>query len=722
VHLLDRVSVLYRYRRIMITVFGLVVLAMTVQTYTTTPLYRAQARLLIEDERHEVAGFKDIESGYRDAEPYNQTQYRMIKGRELARRVARKLELARLAEFNGSAPQTSGLVSAIRAARARLTAPIVALFEQPAETAPRAGDETELESHIVDALLAKVSVEPVRQSKLVDVWVESSDPRLAATAANVLAEEFIEQNLELKTQASEKTLDWLSDELGKQQEKVEASERALAEYREQQNALSLAERQNIVVSSLNQMNDAVTRAKANRMQKQTLYQQLKDVDVASAPADTFPAILQNPVIQEHKSQLAALERERAKLSERYGEKHPEIVRIGASIADVTARLRQETAKVIESIANDYRSARAEENMLAGSLEAQKQAAMDLDKKSVNYSVLEREAQSNRQVYEALLQREKELRVVSNSRSNNVRLVDRAEVPKTPFTPDTQANLLIAIVLGVALAIGTALGVDYLDDTIKTPDDVTRRLGLPFLGLVPTVRGNDNPVLSGPVPHDFGEAFRALRTSLVFSSGTAKKVIAVTSAQPLEGKTTTACNLAHALAFGGSRVLLIDGDLRRPGLHKTIGLSNDVGLSHLLVGAARARQAIQRTSDPNLWFMAAGRTPPNPSELLASDRMRSFVQSLATGPFDWVIIDTPPVLAVTDAVIITPLCSGVVFVLGAEMTRRRLAERAVETIVTSSPRVLGCVLNRVDYDRNKYYYSRFYGYQYKSYYGRATTAA
>jgi capsular exopolysaccharide synthesis family protein len=282
---------------------------------------------------------------------------------------------------------------------------------------------------------------------------------------------------------------------------------------------------------------------------------------------------------------------------------------------------------------------------------------------------------------------------------------------------------MALLGGVVVALALAFGLDYLDDTVKTPEDITRKLHVPFLGLVPSVRGDKQPVLSGPVPHDFGESYRALRTSLVFTSGgESTRVITVTSAQPLEGKTTTACNLAMVLAFGGSRVLLVDADMRRPGVHKALKISNTVGLSHLLVGQARVREAIQRTSDPNFCVMTAGRTPPNPSELLSSERMRQLISNLKQGPFDWVVIDTPPVLAVTDAIILTPLVDGVTFVVGAEMTRRRLAERAVHMIMASRPKVVGAVLNRVNFDRNKYYYSRYYGYQYKSYYGTSTSSA
>ncbi len=715
IHILDRLSVLFKYRKVVITVFLLVVGAMMLQTYTTPKMYKAQVRLLIEDERQAMAGFQDVETGYSDPELYHQTQYRILKGRDLAHVVVKQLDLGNVPEFNGTGPQPASLLSAIAAVKGRL----FGVFQRNERIEPPTPNETPDQGLYIDAFLSRVTVDPIRNSRLVDVYFESADPKFAARAANALADHYVAQNLAVRQRATAQQLKWLTDELGKQQSKSEISEGALANYRAEKNALSLSERQNIVGSQLSQLSEAATRAKTMRVEKETQYNLLKSLDVA---AESFPASGANPAIQMHRNQLATIKTERRQLLERYGEKHPRVVDLNTEIEDVTRQLQDEVAKLRETVYNDYRSALNQERQLDGALEAQKHVAMDLDQKGAAYSVLEREAESDQKLFEALLQKHKELSVVNNSGANNVRVVDRAEEPKAPYSPDPGRNLFIALVLGLALGVATAVGIDYLDDTIKTPEDITRKLKLPFLGLVPAVRGERLPVLSGPVPHDFGEAFRAIRTSLVFSSGEDRRIIAVTSAQPLEGKTTTACNLAMALAFGGSRVLLIDADMRRPGLHKIMGLRNDVGLSHLLVGRARARDAIQRTHDPNLWVMSAGRTPPNPSELIASERMQRLVDNLSRGPFDWVIIDTPPVLAVTDAVILAPLVAGVVFVLGAEMTRRRLAERAVETLLASTPRVIGCVLNRVDYDRNKYYYSRFYGYQYKSYYGRASSAA
>lgn len=278
---------------------------------------------------------------------------------------------------------------------------------------------------------------------------------------------------------------------------------------------------------------------------------------------------------------------------------------------------------------------------------------------------------------------------------NLELKDRAETPGAPYTPDLRRAWMLALLLGLGLALGLAFAVEYLDDTVKTPDDVTRRLKLPLLGLIPAARGNEAPLLISSAPHDFGDAFRSLRNSLGVTGGETTRIIGVTSSQPLEGRTTTACNLGAALALDGARVLLIDGDMRRPRLHKTMRLQNAIGLSHLLVGQARVRDAVQRTSEPNLFVISAGRTPPNPVELLSSDRMKAFVQNLRSGPFDWVILDTPPILAAADAVIVGPLVTGLVFVIGSGVTRRVHAERAIKTLRTHRPNLIGAILNRAD---------------------------
>jgi succinoglycan biosynthesis transport protein ExoP len=588
----------------------------------------------------------------------------------------------------------------------------------PAPEPPQV-DETSNESSLVSAFIGRVTVTPVPESKLVDVLFQSTGADFSARAVNTLVDEYVAQNLAVKLQGTQNMLEWLDRELAAQQQRVEDSERQLADYRAREDAMSLDDKNNIVQSRLNSLNEALVRARTNRIEKESLYSQVKTLADTSAP-ETIPAIAQNPQVQTIKSHIADLQRQKAQLLERYLDKHPEVQRVNADLAEQQRQLELEAGKALQSIKNEFDRATLEERTLQQTLNEAKVDVQDLSRKSVNYNVMEQEAKSYRTVYDALLQSEKELRVSSNSRANNVRVIDHAEVPRAPITPSGRRTWLLSVALGLVAAVAVAYGLDYMNDTIKTPEDVARHLKLPFLGLIPSVRGNKQPVLASThAPHDFSESFRSLRTALMSRyPGDGTKIMVVTSAQPLEGKTTTACNIAMALAYGGARVLLVDADMRRPGLHRPLRLTNERGLSQVLNGQARVRDVIQRTVDPNLLAITAGSTPPNPSELLSSERMKTLLTNLAHGPFDWIVVDTPPVLAVTDAVVLAPAVSGVTFVVGAEMTRRRLAERAVDTIASSHPKMVAVVLNKVDFARNKYYYSRYYGHQYKNYYAEA----
>jgi capsular exopolysaccharide synthesis family protein len=719
VHILDRLAVIYRYRYVAVAVFVLTTAAMMIQGYSTIQIFQSRAQILIEDERSTaVPGITSPENTYyEDPEPYYKTQYRILKGRDLTRRVIKRLHLERVPEFNGTATPPSGPTVFVRNLEDRLLRVVKPAAAASIE-APKP-DESADESALVSAFLGRVDVVPITGSRLVDVTFTAMDPTFAATAVNTLVDEYVEQNLQLKLQATQNMLDWLDKEVASQQNKVQESERALAAYRDKQNALSLDEKQNIILARVNKLNDDVMMAKTKRAQREVLFNQIKAIAGGQA-SDAIPAVSQSSAVQTAKSHLIEAQRIKAQLQDRYLEKHPVMQKALADLQEAQRQYDVEVQRAVQQIKNEYDTALLEEQTMSRALEAAKGDAQDLSRKSVDYNVMEREANSNRQIYQSLLQRENELRVSSNSHANNVRVVDHAEVPKAPITPTGRRTWLVSLAIGLVLAIAVAYGLDYMNDTIKTPEDVTRRLKMHFLGLVPSVRGDKHPLLaSARVPHDFGESFRALRTSLLARfPGPGTKIIVVTSAQPLEGKTTTAANIAMALAYGGSRVLLVDADMRRPGLHRPLRLTNERGLSQVLVGQARVRDVIQRTVDPNLLAITAGHPPPNPSELLASERMKTLLTNLAHGPFDWIIIDTPPVLAVTDAVILAPMVAGVTFVIGAEMTRRRLAERAIETVAQTQPKFTAVVLNKVDFARNRYYYSRYYGHQYKNYYAEA----
>ena len=721
-HLFDRISVLYKYRWAAITVFMLVVSWVMVDSYTRIPAYQATTRVLVEDPNADIATPSEIQRSVTvgDPEIYMQTQLRIMKGRDLAQRVASKLDLNKVSEFNGQGPKPTQLAITIAWVKYYAAWPYRLITSTQAEPPATVAsfNPVDAKSH-PEVLASRFNVTQVRGSQLVDMTFNSADPQFAARAANAFADEYVSHNLELKVQTLNTSADWLTGEVEKQAALVRESDLKLAQYKETQDAGALDSSQNIVVARLTQNNDAATKARMDRIVKEGLWRQIQ---AAGDDVESITSVLNNQNIQNLRVQLNQLAQEKSRATERYGEKHPEYQKAVTALANAEAQIKEEIRKAKQNAKNEFDNAVQQEREMQAQLGDSKKQATALGRKGVDYAVLLREAESNRTIYNQLVTREKELRVVANSRTNNVRVVDKAEVPGTPFSPNHRRDWAYAIALGMALGLGLAFGIDYLDDTVKTPDDISRRLKLKFLGLVPIVSGDRHPLISGPVPHDFGEAYRSIRTALAAQlPGNGPRIVAVASSQPLEGKTTTAVNIAMALAVGGARVLLIDADMRRPSVHKALRMSNDRGLSQLLAGQARMREVVQRTHDPNLLTITAGRTPANPSELLASDRMRALLTGLETGPFDWIIIDTPPVLAVTDAVILAPLVAAVTFVIGAEMTRWRLAERAVETLLGSNPRHVLAVLNKVNFGRNKYYYSRYYGHQYKNYYAESPAA-
>jgi capsular exopolysaccharide synthesis family protein len=727
IHLLDRLSAVFKHRRLASTAFLIVVALMMIQTYSTTPIYQTQSRIQIDDEKTtNLSNLNNLDLYWQDAAEYKKTQFQILHSRALAERVVRKMGLTAPNVTTAVPPKAHDPISLLRDARVAATTWVRGLFAggtavtAPAPPPVHGGDDARVDG-IVNGFLGGLVIKPDPDTRLVYIQYTHFDPDFTARAANSVADEYMQMNLEHRLENIDKMMTWVNGEVEKQGQALEQAEAALANYRGTHDAQSLS-RQDLMGQRLTSAQGQMTQAQAARQQKEVLYNQVKNADPSDDNVDAFPGIGSNAAVVEAKGTLRAAQAQLQDLQRQgFGEAYLPYVSAKTEVANARDKVVAARRTVLESVRQDYQAAVISERQAAATLNQVKGEQAGLDLKAVDYNKLQREADGIHSVYNSLLNQQKELSVVSNSRQNNVSVIERAQVPTLPIAPQPRKEWISAILMGLLVAVGLAFGIEYLDDTVKTPDDITRRLRLPLLGLVPAIRGERIPLLSEAVPHDFGEAFRSLRTSLVFTSPAATtRIIAVTSTQPLEGKTTTTANLALALALGGARVLVIDADMRRPGLHKNLGVENNVGLSHLLQGQARVRDAVQRTAEPNLLMMSAGRTPPNPSELLGSERMSNFLINLERGPFDWVIIDTPPVLAVTDAVILASKISGMIFVVGSEMTRLVHAERALETIRASRPRAISAVLNRVDFDRNKYYYSRYYGYQYKSYYGEQPT--
>jgi succinoglycan biosynthesis transport protein ExoP len=705
-------QVLYRRRYIAAATFLVVFMSVALYTFTAVRVYEGSVRILIERDTPNVVSFQEVLEQSEITDDYYETQYRILQSRALARRAIDALDL-------WSHPQLS--LPPRLTVRGAIMAPVNAVarwFEPARPVEPPGAAETRTQSRVIDRFLSQVTVAAVRYSRLVDVTFRSPDPGLAARVANTLADQYIKQSLELRSDATREASEFLVQQLAEQRTRLDASEQALQAYRERTGSISLEERQNVVVQRLADLNAAVTKANTARIQKEAAYNQMKAVLENPAAMDGVPLILSNAFVQQQKSELAQLERQRAQLSEKLGPNHPDMVKVNVAIENAEGRLQAQIAQIVQATRNEYEAALAEERTLAAALNQQKIEAQQLNRAGIEYGVLQRDATANRQMFEALLKRTQETGVSEELKTGNIRVVDQAEIPTGPVSPNILNNLLMALLGGLTLAIGLVFGFEYADDRLKNPDEVKKHLGLPFLGMVPALfdKAITVPLLSNGVPSVFAESFRSIRTNVLFSStDEGGRFIVITSSAPGEGKTVVATNLALALAQAGHRVLLIDGDMRKPRVHEVFGAPATPGLSNLLVGNVTASEAILESGTPGFWIMPAGTLPPNPAELLGSKRFRDFAAFLLQY-FDWVIIDTPPVMAVTDAAITANLAHGVLFVVGSEMTSRRIAQRAVEQLELGHAKFLGAVLNRVDLEHNAYYYSRYYRAEYGNYYG------
>ena len=635
-HLVDYLRILHKRRWTALSAFLIVVVAVTVYTFTATPVFEARTRLLIESDNPNVLNFQEVIDEQGTKADYYQTQYNILQSRALARKTLDSLQLWDDTRF---APGGGGWFAGL------LGRPVTAAAPSTSSGQGADGAETVEQSRAIDRFLRNLTVSPIRNSRLVDVKYRLDDPALASRIVNAVAKNYIEQDLEYKFVTSKGASDWLGARLAEQRKQVEQAETALQRYREQNDAISLEDRENIVVQKLSDLNAAVTQAKTDRFQKEALYKQLQSLAQDPAALDSFPAILGNTYIQQQKAELAQLQRQHTQLSEKLGEKHPDIIRVRAGIAMAQTKLDGEVAKVVQSVRNEYQAALAKENSLIAALNQQKGEAQAMNRKAIDYGVLERDFQSTKQLYESLLQRAKETGVSTELKTSNIRVVDEAERPRTPVSPKKALNLSLALVAGSFLAFGLTFFFEYLDSRIKTPDEITTYLGLPSLGMVPALRPDactgSEPLISRGVPPNFAEAIRAIRTNVLFSSTEeGSRSLVVTSTGPGEGKTLVATNLAISLAQAGQRVLLVDADMRRPRVHTMFNQRQEPGLSNLMVGQAAPSAAMRKSSVPGLWLLTAGRIPPNPAELLGSKRFKDFIQTLREH-FDSVIIDSPP---------------------------------------------------------------------------------
>ncbi len=736
-HLLHYLRVLSKRRWTALGTLGVVVATVWVITARIVPVYQARTQLMIEVERPRVIVFEhdqktDTPDESRD---YQETQRRILRSRSLASRTIEQVGLWQHPEFGGGPPKEPSKLESALDAVGNWLEKLPSHFsksegyagglvmEGGTDPDKDLGFEEKMDqSRAIDAFLKRLEVKEVGGSRLVDVVFSSSDRKLAAAVANALTDAYIEQNREFKALIAKEGADWLSSQLEDHRKQLRASQDALQRYREQRPNASGGQGADLVLKRLEGLNMALMNARTDRIQKATRNSQVQAVKGDFNALSSLQFVQGDASVQAVRGELAKLQQEDQQLRQKLGERHPARAELSTKIKTTQERLNAEMARVVETVRNDYSAAQEQEDSLIRAVESQKREAQLTTGKQVEYETLARAAATDQQIFETLLQRAKETGVTTGMVASNIRVVDPASVSQSPVSPSLRNNLLMAFGGGSILAVCLAFFAEYMDKGIKTPEQIKAELGLTCLGLVPIVHGRKKdlkpPLLNDGVPAAFQEAFRTVRTSVLFSSqGEPVRTILVTSTGPGDGKTLVASNLAISLAQTGRRVLLLDADMRRPRVHDLFDQPQAPGLSELTAGRATSSQVITKTTVPGLWILPAGSIPPNPAELLSSHQFTRFLSTLSEF-FDWVIIDSPPVMAVTDAALIAHVAAGVIFVVGAELTSGPAAMNALVQLDAAQARFLGAVLNKVNFKRNAFYYGDYYKREYGDYYTKS----
>ena len=712
-HLLDYLMVLRKHQWL-ITFFLLAVVSIvTIATFRMEPVFQATARVEIDRENTNTIHFSDSDQydSYMDTEDYIVTQSKILQSETLAMKTVKSMGLDRMPQFGGQPGK-------------------------PAKSELPGSDASLVRPRALGAFLGALSIKRVPSSRLLDVSFESTDAALAARVVNAHLNNFIEENFRSRFEAATQASNWLAGQLNEMKIKVEHAEDARLAYERENQIWTIDEKNDLSSQKLSELEKQVTEAQAERIGKEAVYQLAQ-----SGNYDAIAAVRESQVVQDILKQQTALSAQYADAVNQYGPKFPKVLRIQAQLKDLDQLIAREKTNIGNQIEADYRSARQREVLLKEALDQQKAEVNHTAEKLVQYNILKREADTNKQLYDGMLQKLKEAGITAGLRSSNIRIVDPALIPTGPSRPNKTRNILLSIVVGFLGGIGLALLREYLDNTVKTPDDVETLARLPSLTVVPALstangsrRGRFSRLLKSSVvtpkegraelvshhmpQSQMSEAFRALRTSLLLSQADhPPQVILMTSALPREGKTTAAVNLAVTLAQLGDKTLLVDADLRKPGINRALSLvdGKHAGLSSYLAGVSSLDLiTVPHPAITNLAAIPTGPIPPNPADLLSSRRLAELIGDLRLR-YKFVVIDSPPIMAATDAVILSVLVDGVLMVVRSGDTPKEALTRTRDLLVSVKCRLLGVVLNAVDSSSPDYYYTyRYYPYSYGGY--------
>jgi capsular exopolysaccharide synthesis family protein len=716
IHLRDYLNIVRKRKFIVFSIFIITFTIVLISALTATPIYKASTRILIEKSESSplIPNY-----GYLHYDPeFLQTQSQIITSYPVSKKVVKRLNLeetydsyaAGMDESDFSLNAVVSWIKGLYAVVSKITNNVLA---KPVKTLQEIeeGDVSRADS-IAQMISSGVIVEPVAETKIAKVSFISANPELAGMIANATVSAYMDQLLEMKMQASNYNLRWMKIKAEEEAEKLNKSEKALNEYMKAKNIVTIENRVTIIPQKLAELSIELTRAESRQKELATLYKKIRSSLDNANEVETIPVIANEPALKSIRDQILKVEQIIMEQSKKYGPKHPVMIRVNSELKILQTKHDQEIQRIIKTIKNEYSLAISNAQDLRESLDKTKKEAVSLNEKFIQYGILKREIETNQSLYDSLIQSIKEQSVTEQVQNINVWVVEKAQTPRFPSKPNKKRNILLGIIMGLFGGVGLAFFLEYLDNTIKTPDDIEERYNIPVLTtILKSKNKNKTPykmVLDEP-SSALAESFKSLRTSIMLSSDSPPKTILVTSMAPKDGKTTIASNLAIVVAESESSVLLIDCDLRRSMLHKIFGLKNTMGLSTFITGASDMN-IIQDVPVKNLSVITSGPTPPNPSELLISKRLKDLIHELKN-KFDFVIIDTAPVMSISDTLIVSKIVDASLIVTRFGKTTHEMMNHGLKSMADIESKVIGTVINAVDEKKSGYHYYYHYNKEY-----------
>lgn len=721
-NLRDFIDILMRRKWIVLFAIILAVTSTWIYNANQDPVYQAQASLEVNPYASKVTKFQDVSDSFKGDEFIN-TQIMLLQSSELVRRVAASLQLETHPLFNPSlddAPESQGVFSQLRSAFSgfvqNLSTTIKSWLKtrnpsssgQPDPELKRLAKEKTLEGYI----LGNLKVDPLGRSNLVSITFDSEDPSLARDIINELIHEFISWQMERKIAASNTARQQLEKQIFVALDRLEQTEDKLTDFAMQQGIVSLDSRLNTVYQQLEQINAALAKAEADRIAKEVNYNHSRNNDLSASPL-----VQRNTLIEGLRNQYLTLLAEYEKLRARYKDDYPTMRSIKAQMREIASRINSEQTRILEVVKNEYLATLNTEKALKTTAEEKKAQALKLNELAGQYRIIERQVEVNKQIYQSLLERSKEIDANIGTDVSNVKIVDLATLPLSPYKPKVPRNLFLALVIGGVFGVGLALLTEHLDNSLKIIDEISGRYWIPVLGVVPLAQRSEKRNLTSLVQFKpsapFSEAIRIVRTAVQSFSPNSNPVksLLLTSCAKGEGKSTIAANLAQSLALANEKVLLIEADMRRPSLNGHFSNNGKMrGLSEFLIGTCKYEEIIHKTDLQNLCFIPSGQTPSNPSELLMSEKMSTLLES-AGYHFNRIVLDGPPFTS--DTLALSKQVDGVILVAALGRTSRDALKAFRKDLIFTGAQLLGCIVNMLNvnrYSREHFYHGYYRGYE------------